>query len=277
MEKNLKEKLSDYIKKETGYLEELKVGNIFSEAGWDVRHSSYYLDRDEEKGREIDISARKYTVFKLNSGKEGYIELRLVCEVKKSANKHWVIFSDKKSRYEDWFGYSLHHEEGMKNILKQKIKWWNVGRSSSIKNFSRIGMTYCEAFKDNIQKRGSDYSQIFKALTSSIKASEYFFSMRQDNHLVDYLPDTLYFNYIEFIEPVVIFNGLMYEGYLNKKNELELNEINHIPVLFNRVSPKYKRNNYIIDVVTIKELPNLLTSKEKWINTIKEKIQEIQE
>ena len=34
MEKNLKEKLSDYIKKETGYLEELKVGNIFSEAGW---------------------------------------------------------------------------------------------------------------------------------------------------------------------------------------------------------------------------------------------------
>jgi hypothetical protein len=273
MEEKFKNKLSNYIKEKTGYLEELKVGNIFSEAGWDVRHSSYYLDRDEEKGREIDISARKYVVFKPSTGEKGYIELRLVCEVKKSANKHWVIFSAKKSHYEGWFGYSLYHEKGMKNILKQKIKA-KVSRNSSINNFSRIGITYCEAFKDNTQKRGSDYSQIFRALTSSIKASEYFYSIRQDNDLVDYLPNTLYFKYIEFIEPVVSFNGLMYEAYLNKKNELELNEINHIPVFFNRVSPKYKRNNYIIDVVTIKELPNLLTSKEKWINTIKEKIQE---
>ena len=44
-------KLSKYIREKTGYLEELKVGNIFSEAGWDVRHSNYYLDRDDEKGR----------------------------------------------------------------------------------------------------------------------------------------------------------------------------------------------------------------------------------
>jgi len=79
---------------------------------------------------------------------------------------------------------------------------------------------------------------------------------------------------IAFFEPVIILSGEMYEAYLNKKNELELNEINHIPVFFNRISPKYNRDNYIIDVVTIKELPHLLESKEKWINTIKEKIQE---
>ena len=87
MEEDFKNKLSSYIKENTGYLEELKVGNIFSEAGWDVRHSNYYLDRDEEKGREIDVCANKNIVFKDNLGEETYISLNLICEVKKSIKK----------------------------------------------------------------------------------------------------------------------------------------------------------------------------------------------
>ena len=273
MEKNLKEKLSDYIKKETGYLEELKVGNIFSEAGWDVRHSNYYLDRDEEKGREIDVYASKNIIFKDSSGKKIYIGLNLVCEVKKSIKKPWVIFSTKKSRYDSFFGFSLYYENNMKNVLEQKITT-KVDRNSSISNFARIGETYCEAFINCTKKSSSDYSQIFKSLTSSAKASEYFLSMRECNYLGNALRNALYTKSIEFFEPIVIFDGLMFEAYLNKQNELELDEINHIPVFFNRISPKYDRNNYIIDVITIKELPNLLRSKVKWINTIKEKIQE---
>jgi len=271
MEEKFKNKLSKYIEEKTGYLEELKVGNIFSEAGWDVRHSNYYLDRDEEMGREIDISASKEgIVFEDDVGEKVYTKLSLVCEVKKSANKPWVIFSTEKSRYEARFGLSLCTQDGMGNVLEKKIQT-SIDRSSSINKFSRIGITYCEAFKNETQKRGSDYSQIFKALTSSIKASEYFLSIRKNRYvgMLRCLPKS-----IEFFEPVIILNGTMCEAYLNKKNELELNEINHIPVLFNRISPKYDRDNYIIDVVTIKELPNLLTSKEKWINTIKEKIQE---
>ncbi len=269
MEKIFKDKLSNYIKEKTGYLEELRVGNIFLKAGWDVRHSNYYLDRDEEKGREIDIYAIKRNAFKDSLGKEIHISINLICEVKKSIKKPWVIFSTKKSKYENFFGYSLYYEKNMKNALDHKIMM-KVDRNSSINSFTRIGETYCEAYINNTLKSGSDYSQIFKSLTSSTKASEYFLSMRED----DYLADAISPKSIEFFEPIVIFDGLMCEAYLNKQNELELNEINHIPVLFNRISPKYKRNNYIIDVITIKELPNLLTSKEKWINTIKEKIQE---
>lgn len=264
MEESFKNELSKYIKEKTGYLEELKVGNIFSKAGWDVRHSDYYLDRDEEKGREIDIFASKIEVFKDSLGKKIDISINLVCEVKKSIKNHWVIFSTKKSHYQHFFGFSLYHENNMKNVLDQKITM-KVDRNSSIGSFTRIGETYCEAFKKN-----SDNSQIFKSLTSAAKASEYFLSIRKDNYLADALSPKS----IEFFEPIVIFDGLMCEAYLNKQNELELNEINHIPVLFNRISPKYDRYNYIIDIITIKELPNLLTSKEKWINTIMEKIQE---
>jgi len=39
MEEKYKNKLSKYIKEDTGYLEELKVANIFSKAGWVIRHS----------------------------------------------------------------------------------------------------------------------------------------------------------------------------------------------------------------------------------------------
>lgn len=273
MEEKFKKNILNYIKEKTGYLEELKVGNIFSEAGWGVRHSNYYLDRDEEKGREIDICASKNSIFKDSLGKDIYIGLNLACEVKKSIKKHWVIFSTKKSSSDSFFGFGLYFENNMKKDLEQKITM-KVDRNSSIGSFSRIGETYCEVFTNNAEKNGSGYSQIFKSLTSSTKASEYFLSMRKDNHLLSALHNTLYSKSIEFFEPIIIFDGLILEAYLNKQNELELNEINHIPVLFNRISPKYNRNNYIIDVITIKELPNLLTSKEKWINTIKEKIQE---
>lgn len=269
MEEKFKNKLSKYIKEKTGYLEELKVGNIFSKAGWNVRHSNYYLDRDEEKGREIDVYASKNINFKDSLGKNIYIGLNLVCEVKKSIKKPWVIFSTKKKRSDSFFGFSLYYENNMKNVLEQKITM-KVDRNSSVGGFSRIGETYCEAFINNTKKSGSDYSQIFKSLTSSSKASEYFLSMREDNSLSNMLCPRS----IDFFEPIIIFDGLMCEAYLNEQNELELNEINHIPVLFNRISPKYDRYNYIIDIITIKELPNLLTSKEKWINTIKEKIQE---
>ena len=269
MEENFKNKLLRYIKEKTGYLEELKVGNIFLKAGWNVRHSDYYLDRDEEKGREIDICASKNITFKDSLEKEILICLNLVCEVKKSIKKPWVIFSTKKSRSDNFFEFSLYFENNMKNVLEEKITM-KVDRNSSIGSFTRIGETYCEAFINSTQKSGSDYSQIFKSLTSSAKASEYFLSMREQSYLSNILSPKS----IDFFEPIVIFDGLMCEAYLNEKNELELNEINHIPILFNRISPKYDRDNYIIDVITIKELPNLLTSKEKWINTIMEKIQE---
>ena len=156
----------------------------------------------------------------------------------------------------------------MKNIIEKKIQW-KVDRNSSIGSFKKIGETYCEAFKDT-KNNDSDYSQIFKSLTSSTKASEYFLSIRKSNHLLNALCP----NSIEFFEPIVVFKGQMFEAYLNKQDELQLNEINHIPIIFNRISPNYDRHDYLVDVVKVEELSNLLTEKEKWFNTIIEKIKE---
>ena len=269
MEEEFKKKLSKYIKEKTGHLEELEVANIFSKAGWGIRHSNYYLDKDEEKGREIDIFAYKSDRIKNNSFEESIsIHINLVCEVKKSTKKPWVIFSTKKSPSDNFFGLSIYYEKNMKNIIEKKIQW-KVDRNSSIGSFKKIGETYCEAFKDT-KNNDSDYSQIFKSLTSSTKASEYFLSIRKSNHLLNALCP----NSIEFFEPIVVFKGKMFEAYLNDQGELELNEINHIPIIFNRISPNYDRHGYLVDVVKVEELSNLLAEKEKWFNTIIKKIKE---
>ena len=269
MEEEFKNKLSKYIKEDTGYLEELKVANIFSKAGWGIRHSNYYLDKDEGKGREIDIFAYKSDFIKNNSLEESIsIHINLVCEVKKSIKKPWIIFSTKKSPSDNFFGLSIYYEKNMKNIIEEKIEW-KVDRNSSISSFERIGETYCEAFVYNSGKNDNQ-SQIFKSLTSSTKASEYFLSIRKSNLLLNVISPKS----IEFFEPVIVFKGQMFEAYLNDQDELELNEINHIPIIFNRISPNYDRHDYLVDVVKVEELSNLLAEKEKWFNTIIKKIKE---
>ena len=271
MEEEFKNRLSKYIKEKTGYLEELEVANIFSKARWGIRHSNYYLDKDEEKGREIDIFAYKSGLIKNNSPEENIsIHINLVCEIKKSTKKPWIIFSTKKSPSDNFFGHSIYHEKNMKNIIEKKIEG-EIDRNSSIGSFKRIGETYCEAFKDTKNNdNDSDYSQIFKSLTSSTKASEYFLSIRKSNSLLNALCP----NSIEFFEPIVVFKGQMFEAYLNKQDELKLNEINHIPIIFNRISPNYNRHGYLVDVVRVEELSNLLAEKEKWFNAVIEKIKE---
>ena len=269
MKEEFKKNLIKHIKEKTGYLEELKVANIFSKAGWGIRHSNYYLDKDEEKGREIDIFAYKSELIKDDNPKESIsIHINLVCEVKKSKNP-WIIFSTKKSPSDNFFGLGIYYEKNMINIIEKKIEW-KSDRNSSIGSFEKIGETYCEAFINSSSKRDSNSSQIFKALTSSTKATEYFLSERKSNIILNAISHKS----IEFFEPIIIFKGQMLEAYLNDQDELELNEINHIPIIFNRISPNYDRYGYLVDVVKVEELPNYLVEKEKWFNDIIKKIKE---
>lgn len=85
---DLKAKLLKNLE-ETGYPLELQVGGILSKYGWRVDHNSYYIDEDEQKGREIDIIAitntysQEYKVTVWNN---------LICEVKKAKNIRGSFF-----------------------------------------------------------------------------------------------------------------------------------------------------------------------------------------
>jgi hypothetical protein len=254
MDESLRDKLLSDVKK-TGYPIELQVGDIFSRNGWHVQHNRYYLDKEEQKGKEIDVSAY------VKTHNEGiHVGLHLICEVKKSSDKPWVIFSTKKQFVEGLGWARLHYSQGVDHTI---LSYNKIERSSSFREFSRIGRSYHEGFKQS-----PEHSQIFKALISSIKASEDCLvknqeAISQDTAIrkVIHKQDKL----ICFIEPMVVLDGFLYEGYLSEKGELELNEIGHIPVSCGYISSEYLRRDHIVDVVTIRELPNLLEQKRKWV------------
>ena len=246
-----KKKLIQEIEK-TGYPTELKVGNILTEDKWGVQYNRYYIDRDKQEGREIDITAFT-SIGELDKCTVG---LHLVCEVKKSVNKPWVVFSTQKD-----------YIEGI-TFLKMRYSNKDVDKllsetTNSIENILRIGRSYCQGFKSEYY-----HTNIFEALTSTIKASEDLIKRNKSSSSLSILmyKDSISIN---FIDPIIVFDGLLYEAYLNQKNELELKESSHIPVSFGYISPAYKRYDYLVDIVTLDELPNLLIKKRKWLEDIK--------
>ena len=54
MKKEDIEKLKTQILK-TGFPTELEVSKIFLQQDWSVDFNSFYIDKDENKGREIDL------------------------------------------------------------------------------------------------------------------------------------------------------------------------------------------------------------------------------
>lgn len=252
MTEDLRDKLLADIAK-TGYPVELQVGDMISKYATNVYYNTYYLDRDEQKGKEVDVSA----YFHSHSEKV-VVGLDLICEVKKSSKRPWVIFSTKRGFIENEGYLRLHYStEVDANILPFE----EMQRNCSSSGFLRIGRSYHEGFKSEGEK-----SQIFKALVTVIKASEDCLERSRVSGDDFTVPGH---KKIVFIEPIIIVDGLLYEAYLDERSETELNEIGHIPVSFGYISSEYDRRHYLVDVVTMKEFPNLLAMKKNWIDGIR--------
>lgn len=261
----LKAKLLKNVE-ETGYPAELKADNILWECGWRVEyHNGYYFDEDEQKGREVDIQA--YDV--VYSKKYGVgVALALVCEVKRTVKNPWIILSTEKSG-EEAEGYGrIHYTLG--EINSNLLSFSEIERRSTTNQFTRVGRSYYEAFKSTNAK-----SVIFEALTTAVKASEYW--LKREKEVIKEDESTSMNNEgslrdVTLVDPVVILDGLLYEAYLDHNARLRLNEIKHIPVSFAYVSGGYSRSHYLVEIVTLDELPHLLLRKHKWITDIKNTI-----
>lgn len=76
----------------TGYVTEMIVTGLFAKAGWRTFDHSYFLDRDENKGREIDLLAIYYHT-ESSPKKALTVGLGLSVEVKKATSKPWIVFT----------------------------------------------------------------------------------------------------------------------------------------------------------------------------------------
>jgi len=249
-------KLLQAIEK-TGYPIELRVGSIFTKDGWNVQYNRYYVDKDEVKAREIDINAFKNT----HSENENLVVgLHILCEVKNSP-KPWIVFSTQKGILDGGGWLRLHYILGMERGI---VPFHVLEAKSSISKFSRIGRSYCEGFKLDAEK-----SEIFKALTSVVKASE---DCLEKNEKAAKEHKDKQQRLLCFLDHLIVLNGLLYEAYLDENDELYIHEIDHALVSFGYISVEYQRYRYLVDLVTLKELPNLLSAKRKWLESIKDAV-----
>ncbi len=96
----------------TGFPAEIISAGYFRDAEWLTLDHSYYIDRDENKGREIDALVAKEFVAS-NDRRELKLHLGLAVEVKTSRQKPWVVFSSTKASTEQvsicsklaWFAF----------------------------------------------------------------------------------------------------------------------------------------------------------------------------
>src|ERR1035437_8775297 len=72
-----------------GYPLEMKAAKVFKTAGFDVEQSEYYLDRDTEDYRELDILASLS-----RDSKRVHYSLRALVECKFCKSNPWLLLTD---------------------------------------------------------------------------------------------------------------------------------------------------------------------------------------
>ncbi|UVM36374.1 hypothetical protein LOY28_16740 [Pseudomonas sp. B21-017] len=92
MNTELIKKIIDDLEK-SGFSTELQARRIFQDSGWSVNAGYGYLDKDENKSREIDILATKVKSSKHNGKSFVHSEFHVCAEVKKPKSLGWFLIS----------------------------------------------------------------------------------------------------------------------------------------------------------------------------------------
>ena len=59
---------------------------------------------------------------------------------------------------------------------------------------------------------------------------------------------------------------------MDDRGQLRVSEVQHIPISFGYISSKYSRYGYLVEVVTMRELANLLKKKLQWLTYMRDSI-----
>lgn len=235
----------------TGFPSELIAEATLKKRNWDVSGNTYFIDQDENKGREIDLRAY---LCEQNTKIQPIVcvWLFLSIEIKKS-EKPWVIFTSERSRFEKRFLdllSHLHNDGGLinTNLLKSKhptLTSVRIGRTSHI-SFSH------------------DTSTIFGAVVGATKATidEHRAAQR---HGQKWSKDSID---VVFYEPLVVIDGSLFECYLNEKQKMVVQKAKYIQYGLHYASPNYKAHQYMVDIVMLKYLDEYLSLREEWVKNI---------
>ncbi len=237
-EKDLKERILDEINK-TGFPLELRISKLLQEGGYYNANNLYYIDRDEDKGREVDMRALKNIEFKEN-GEEYYVRHCLLIECKKSVGKPWVLFTSPQTAYDaelfsiDAQGFSSAFTHAGQYDEKMWSLYGKLEKIHPFNSYPRRGRSYFEPFKS--KETGET---IFKAITTSVKAT---IAMRDQKFASGGRNICFYY-------PIIVLEGKLFEAYY-EQDKICVAEVDSSIISFFYESAKYKQNSFAVSVVT---------------------------
>jgi hypothetical protein len=238
--------IKDELKKR-GYPLENYIQSLLAGSGWHVQPNAYFLDKDTEKGRELDIKAT-FDNFKADSWTSFLPTLLVQC--RRLPGNAWIFFSVPKT------------------VLHLRIAKYSLMDFLEIRDFYDIfdvkethfdkrevlATNYCEIITDkNKSNRRND--NIWECAMTLIKATSQDMELEvsdTERYLtVDISSDEFFkdpFELISIFYPVIVFDGKMYEAKFSN-DEITLERREYIHLFIDYMSGRYK-GTFCIDVVT---------------------------
>jgi len=261
MEELEKKILADIQK--TGFASELRVISTLLEQGWNTDHGETYEDKDENKSREIDITASKpaydpQVAFRFN--------FTLVIEVKKTDHP-WVVFTtDRRMKAAGWRVMHASRNDRRQGDPGSLFDVDCIVPLDLRAKRLRIGKAFHEAFKP-----AGDMSKVYAALMGALKAAHYFchrypsptgwFDITKETELSIYIP-------------IVVVDGRLFEVFNQYDGTIQTLEQGYIPVEMSYSSPNYRTGHwdadFLPDIVTAAHFPGYLQALDEWRQSILE-------
>lgn len=239
------EKILDSVKR-AGFDTELRVAAAVQNAGWQRNQNVYFIDKDENKGRELDI--RAYRIFNsIDEKPEINAMLNLCIEVKKTSEP-FIFYANESTIFEGSRGYGIFNWSN--NVNSEVLPYKDLELLRPFRLMSRVSRSY-SSFKDG------KTSHIQSGVLSAFKAAI---------HLKDNCDETYSDRSgdICFFIPMVVVEGNLYECYLNDVNEVTAEQVSELVYIQNYESSQYGRISQSVYVVTLDGFPKIMEEFNAW-------------
>lgn len=253
----------------TGYPFEMEVTSRMQKKIWRVSNGAYYIDKDEQKGREIDVIAQLHKSVILESSSTLEVGVALITEVKKSTEvknskkeatpkteeKPWVFFTSESTSFER-MTFPKRYVATQFSLSPGKIN--KILRQNTVKVQKRLGRNFYQGFTGNGAR-----DDIYKALSGTTKALSHFIEAE------DYKDDESGDRILWYYEGVVIIKGKLFESFIGTDGKMQLNEVAYVQTNFNYLSPNYPNSQKnIIHVINENYLEEFLQKRTEELNNV---------
>lgn len=230
------DKIATEIEK-TGYPLELRAAEVLRRPNSHLAYNVYYIDSDEQKGREIDLRwLRNVRIGPLEGPASVWVRYSLAIECKR-ATKPWVFLTSPRASYDQEIGSALYY--GLPRLALSQDELKRARERHPMFRSHSLGRGFFEAFKSEEKE-----SRIFGAVVTAVKAT---LAARQEEFAATSG------NSICFYYPLVIVDGPMFEGRL-ENGSVVAQEVSRTVVSFSYASPAYGDQQLLVPVIRIEEM-----------------------